>query len=650
MFHELLLALQGCTGSIFVEKDGNIEVIKGFSFIHPAEEKILDKLCHLGAAYRRLEQFINKHKFVDCGESSEGLYGLYLCAFCGGLDKVLNPYREELLKLEKDVLEDPHFSLIHFLRLEEYQLLFQVLTDMTSKIESHNVHGCGILELVHTHSRSGITVVEASLNKILHECHNVMYKQLIGWMLHGMLLDPYKEFFVQQEEPPELQCVHHQPRSGSVSELNNQLKTNEGNVQIPQKRFAFKPSLLPSYIPTHVAAKIVFVGQSVSIFGTECLDSISESEPTSVFRKEEKKFGMKLLELQKSERFSLSKFEAAINEMRNCTAEHLWQVVVEEANLLAHLRIMKDFYFLGRGELFLAFIDQANKLLKVPVTTTTEYDVNTAFQISARLVLIDDDTVAEKFYVSLQTKNKRQHSGDKESLAKAKLETGWSSIGLLYEVPSPLHILLTPTVIDRYNVIFRFLLAVRRVQSELHQCWATQMRQKGVGRESSFMPLWQLRSHMTFLIDNLQYYLQVDVLESQFAALLEKVKTVKDFEAIQQSHDQFLTSVTSQCFLQLQPVFHSLQEILDLCLSFCGMMSRISGPLSHREQSHLGNLIQNFQRQTFLLFRILSGVRSHQVSPHLGQLLLRIDYNKYLSSCGGHLGGADSTSRGSRNP
>lgn len=63
----------------------------------------------------------------------------------------------------------------------------------------------------------------------------------------------------------------------------------------------------------------------------------------------------------------------------------------------------------------------------------------------------------------------------------------------------------------RYNMIFRFLLSVRKVQIELHQCWALQMRSKGAGHQSSFMPLWKLRSHMSFLIDNFQYYVLVGV-------------------------------------------------------------------------------------------------------------------------------------------
>ena len=41
-------------------------------------------------------------------------------------------------------------------------------------------------------------------------CHGVLYKQLSAWMLHGLLLDQKREFFieiVQHSDPDEVQCT-----------------------------------------------------------------------------------------------------------------------------------------------------------------------------------------------------------------------------------------------------------------------------------------------------------------------------------------------------------------------------------------------------------------------------------------------------------
>lgn len=47
-----------------------------------------------------------------------------------------------------------------------------------------------------------------SCGRILHQCLRVLYKQLAAWMLHGMLLDQFTEFFIRQ--------VDEESRSGSA--------------------------------------------------------------------------------------------------------------------------------------------------------------------------------------------------------------------------------------------------------------------------------------------------------------------------------------------------------------------------------------------------------------------------------------------------
>ena len=104
----------------------------------------------------------------------------------------------------------------------------------------------------------------------------------------------------------------------------------------------------------------------------------------------------------------------------------------------------------------------------------------------------------------------------------------------------------------RYNALFGFLINVRQAQVTLQRCWAQQMVHKG--SEHRFTLVWQLRSHMAFFIDNIQYYIQVDVIESQFSLLLESIRSTHDFETIQQAHCNFISSIFRQLFLQTPSV------------------------------------------------------------------------------------------------
>lgn len=95
---------------------------------------------------------------------------------------------------------------------------------------------------------------------------------------------------------------------------------------------------------------------------------------------------------------------------------------------------------------------------------------------------------------------------------------------------------------------------------------------------------WHLRTCMAFLIDNIQYYLQVghsremtlwvstisyfgnyfhnfnhvqvDVLDGQFSILTEKVKGTRDFEQIQVAHRVFVNDVSANTFVLMKPVIY----------------------------------------------------------------------------------------------
>lgn len=142
----------------------------------------------------------------------------------------------------------------------------------------------------------------------------------------------------------------------------------------------------------------------------------------------------------------------------------------------------------------------------------------------------------------------------------------WRGLTLKLPVGWPLQLLMHPASMQRYEELFRFLLLVKRVQLELQAAWSSQARfgQMRAGQRAILMPLWKLRAHMAFLIDNLQYYLQVDVLESQWQAFMRVVETCADFEELCTAHEACLGALHAQCFLQASSVAAALHEIFQV--------------------------------------------------------------------------------------
>ncbi|KAK1890862.1 Gamma-tubulin complex component 4 [Dissostichus eleginoides] len=627
MIHELLLALSGYPGTIFTwNKRTGLQVSQDLPFLHPSETSVLNRLSKLGSDYIRFTEFIELHTgHVHQQEhhtnqpNQTGLHGIYLRAFSVQTGPA-GPRAE--------FLGDPHLTISHVnYKLDQFQLLFPSVMVVVETIKSQKIHGCQILETVYKHSCGGLPPVRMALEKILAVCHGVMYKQLAAWMLHGLLLDQSEEFFLR--------------------ELQDLRLIEEENMLAPSlQQFSLRTEMLPSYIPIRVAEKILFVGESVQMFENHN-HSHSPSRAGSILKHQEDLFAAGLHRLKQQPLFSLVDFENLIDHIRSTVAEHLWTLMVEESDLLEQLKIIKDFYLLGRGELYQVFIDLAQHMLKTPPTAVTEHDVNVAFQQAAHKVLLDDDNLLPLLHLTVdyQGKDSKEATGPRDSATPPQdtsprevPPTGWAALGLIYKVQWPLHILFTPAILEKYNVVFRYLLSVRRVQSQLQHCWALQMQRKHLKSNQTTAVKWRLRNHMAFLIDNLQYYLQVDVLESQFSQLLQLINSTRDFESIRLAHDHFLSNLLAQSFILLKPVFHCLNEILELCQSFCSLVSQSVASLDERGSAQLDILVKGFRRQSSLLFKILSSVRNHQINSDLAQLLLRLDYNKYYTQAGGTLG------------
>ncbi|OXB62788.1 hypothetical protein ASZ78_008006 [Callipepla squamata] len=597
MIHELLLALSGYPGAAFTwSKRGGLQVSQELPFLHPSETSVLNRLCRLGTDYIRFAEFVEQytghvqqqdHHLSQQNQS--GLHGIYLRAFCTGLDSVLQPYRQALLDLEQEFLADPHLSISHVnYSLDQFQLLFPSVMVVVEQIKTQKVW-------------------------ILAVCHGVMYKQLSAWMLHGLLLDQHEEFFIKQGPSGN---ISGQPEDDDddlgiggltgkqLRELQDLRLIEEENMLAPSlKQFSLRVEMLPSYIPVRVAEKILFVGESVQMFENQ---NVNLTRKGSILKNQEDTFAAELHRLKQQPLFSLVDFESVVDWIRSTVAEHLWKLMVEESDLLGQLKIIKDFYLLGRGELFQAFIDTAQHMLKTPPTAVTEHDVNVAFQQSAHKVLLDDDNLLPLLHLTIEYHGKEhkdysqtREGPSRELSPREAPASGWAALGLSYKVQWPLHILFTPAVLEKYNVVFKYLLSVRRVQAELQHCWALQMQRKHLKSNRTDAIKWRLRDHMAFLVDNLQYYLQVDVLESQFSQLLQQINATRDFESIRLAHDHFLSNLLAQSFILLKP---------------------------------------GFSRQSSLLFKILSSVRNHQINSDLAQLLLRLDYNKYYTQAGGTLG------------
>ena len=101
-------------------------------------------------------------------------------------------------------------------------------------------------------------------------------------------------------------------------------------------------------------------------------------------------------------------------------------------------------------------------------------------------------------------------------------------------------------------------------------------------------------------------------------------------------HDRYLASITDQCFLNLSQILKALHDVLYMCQMLARLLKNLNEESikSEQFQTEFSRIKFNFEKNSNIVFKLLSNFKnyhSQQSSPYLSQLLLRLDYNNYLT-------------------
>jgi gamma-tubulin complex component 4 len=83
-------------------------------------------------------------------------------------------------------------------------------------------------------------------------------------------------------------------------------------------------------------------------------------------------------------------------------------------------------------------------------------------------------------------------------------------------------------------------------------------------------------------------------------------------------------------------VLKALQDVFHMCQLLCRLFKQLdSESIQAPEfQAEFAHIKANFEKQSNIVFRHLSSFKNYQAqqsSPYLAQLLLRLDFNKYMT-------------------
>ncbi|KAJ1910242.1 hypothetical protein IWQ60_010757 [Tieghemiomyces parasiticus] len=301
MLHELLFALAGHPGEVFIKTADRLEVSPHFPYLHASEREALNEILQVANAYYDLADFVNHWQspflrvgadhqqarsainlvtppMVDLDSHAEAPlqseFSLYLNSFQRAIQRViLDPYEAHIVDLESRILREEEFTRsatpLSYVRSEtepfhalltrtlnlvrEIQVAYTVREDSTATGAAGTGRGARILDVIRRACDTGIPVVARAMREIYHDCAHVLWNHVIAWTVYGTLVDPSDEFFVVSPTTPS---------SGNRNGIDPAAESQtawHGTYLLDETR-------VPAHMPLATAQSIMFIGKVVATF------------------------------------------------------------------------------------------------------------------------------------------------------------------------------------------------------------------------------------------------------------------------------------------------------------------------------------------------------------------------------------------------
>ncbi|XP_022757962.1 gamma-tubulin complex component 4 isoform X2 [Durio zibethinus] len=694
-----------------VSDQRSFKLASDISFIDPSERvsyecfwarDLIDRLITLGFYYRELDRFATISRNLSWVRSADvspldrsselsnpktEKPSVYRRAIANGLVEILSVYRSAVLQIEQKLLSETIPILATVTQgLNKFFVILPPLYELVLEIERDDIRGGQLLNLLHKRCHCGVPELQACIQRLLWHGHQVLYNQLASWMVYGILQDQHGEFFIRRQED---QDVEYGSSISDTSEKLSRMSTDDTSLTDWHLGFHIFLDMLPEYIHMRVAESILFAGKAIRVLrnpspafqfqdavynqqtkkGSQKIHGSSghvpiQKEPLGVKmigeellpQAEADKIENMLLDLKESLEFHKRSFECSVDSIRAVAASHLWQLVVVRADLNGHLKALKDYFLLAKGDFFQCFLEESRQLMRLPPRqSTAEADLMVPFQLAAIKTISEEDKYFSRVSLRMPSfgitvKSSQVDLPKTKTYIDGSSETsldGWDGIALEYSVDWPLQLFFTQEVLSKYRRIFQYLLRLKRTQMELEKSWASVMHQDHTDfakhrndrmncsisqpRRQRFRPMWHVREHMAFLIRNLQFYIQVDVIESQWNVLQSHIQDSHDFTELVGFHQEYLSALISQSFLDIGSVSRILDSIMTLCLQFCW---NIENQESSQNTSELERITEEFNKKSNSLYTILRSSRlaGSQRAPFLRRFLLRMNFNSFFEA------------------
>ncbi|CAC5369535.1 TUBGCP3 [Mytilus coruscus] len=501
--------------------------------IPKAVRQLVGKLAECGWLFKKIKSYVET-KTVD------KTFGLVGQSFCASLHQELTEYYRLIAVLESQLHQELDQGIgLGFTGLSLRQLFVWTFDPLHRlKTLATVVDGCkgkkggALSSSVYSYMLHGDPFIASLIKHILTMVAQPIYCTLVRWIYDGELEDTHDEFFVASDPTVK-------------------------NDRLWHDKYSLRKSMIPNFVTTDQARRILLTGKSINYLRQVCKD-------TAPIKGREKS-----IEIDRNNAYVMfmqdttTEFQNIIDEAYKDTSLHLLDVLHEKYKFLDHLKAMRRYLLLGQGDFIRHLMDLLEEDLAKPAGNLYLHNLTGILETAIRATnaQFDDSDILKRLDVRL--------------LEVSPGDTGWDVFSLDYHVDGPIRTVFTPECIIMYLRVFNFLWRAKRMEYILAMIWKNQISNARMLRAIPELTgiLHQchvLAAEMVHFIQQVQYYINFEVLECTWDELLTKVKEAEDLDYIIAAHQKFLDTVTARCLLdeQSREILTQLRTIFDLVIEF----------------------------------------------------------------------------------
>ncbi|OCF40305.1 gamma-tubulin complex component 2 [Kwoniella heveanensis CBS 569] len=434
-------------------------------------------------------------------------------------------------------------------------------------------------------------------------------KMLVQWITTGYLADPCDEFLVKEsghitkgvlesDYTDEYWERRYTLRDGSSLTSSSRVSaksTPSLSAGVPAARQGTNRLPGGACIPTFLQPwkhKILLAGKYLNVI-REC--GIEVKKPGEV-------------EAERGEMAVMNepKFYKRIEDAYIYANKTLLKLMVDEQELIPHLRSMKHFFFLDQSDFLTNFLDLAGSELRKPAKAASLVKLQSLLDLAVRnpASSSSNDPYKDDLKVVMQSQGLYDwllkivsttgglteegeldfalgdgHDEEPGSKRPEKERTllAIDALAIDYSVKFPLSLVVSRKTITRYQLIFRFLLHLHHLESALSAMWQehkTPSWRQNSGNEDMEkwkMRIFSLRSRMLAFVRQVLAFATGEVLEPNWRALEGKLAKVQTVDQLLRDHVDFLDTCLKQCMLttsKLLGIYAKLMTTISVFVSY----------------------------------------------------------------------------------